>query len=158
MGASHLLLSAEDQKMSEVLFEFIEPYRKFAHDDAALEKLIAIGVVAWNISLLPNSEREDTFNKLSAELFHQTRSSLVRKLGSLIRKWMGTERDAGAETESREITDFKRIAHEMIERKLQRFAHNRRFIVSYQLNTTEDDVHLFVASTLQGLESKRAQV
>lgn len=44
--------------MSEVLLEFLAPYRHEAQDDAALERLIALAVVAWNVSLLPESEQE----------------------------------------------------------------------------------------------------
>jgi hypothetical protein len=149
MGASHVRAPGEGQKMSEVVFEFIEPYRNFAHDDAAFDQLIALGVMAWNIALLPPGEREKALDELSAELLPQKRASLVSKLGGLIRKWRGTGREAGADPESPVIGDIKRIAREMVERKLQHFAYNRRCIVSYQLNTTEDDVHLFVVSTLQ---------
>ncbi len=35
-----------------------------------------------------------------------------------------------------------------IERKLQHYAANQRFIVNYELSQTEDDIDLFVVSTL----------
>ena len=49
---------------------------------------------------------------------------------------------------SRDVEDFKQIVYELIERKLQHYAVNRRFIVHYELSQTEDDIHLSVASTL----------
>jgi hypothetical protein len=40
-----------------------------------------------------------------------------------------------------------------VEHKLRCFARNRRFIVSYYMEIDGDDVQLFVASTLEGLEA-----
>lgn len=55
------------EKMSEVLLEFIEPYMGFAKTDEDHKKLIDLAVVAWNASLLPESEKklEELFGRLS---------------------------------------------------------------------------------------------
>ncbi len=51
--------------MSEVLLDFIEPYRSFADTDEAVEKLVIIGITAWNVSMLPEDERDATITKLA---------------------------------------------------------------------------------------------
>ena len=50
--------------------------------------------------------------------------------------------------ESQEVAEFKQVVYELIGRKLQHYAKNQRFIVNYELSQTEDDIHLFVVSTL----------
>jgi hypothetical protein len=138
----------EDEKMSEVLLEFIEPYRHLARDDTALEKLIALGAVAWNVSLLPESERASALDQFATGLFRGKRFALLRRFGRMARNWMRRGRGVGADGESAEEADFKAMVYELIEQKLRRFAHNRRMIVSYQVNFTDGDVQVFVASTL----------
>jgi hypothetical protein len=151
-GPDHLYSSAEDQRMSEVLLEFIKPYRALAYDDAALEKLIGLGVVAWNVALLPSSEREDALNDLATNLFR--RETPVRKLSNSLRRWLGAGGKAETKKEAAEVREFKEIVYEMVEHKLRRFARNRRFIMSYHTEIKGDDIRLFVASTSEGVNPK----
>ena len=124
--------------MSEVLLDFIEPYRSFADTDEAMEKLVIIGITAWNVSMLPEDERDATITKLAIGAIGG--QSLVRRITSKIRTaLLGVSRD---------VEDFKQVVYELIERKLRHYAANQRFIVSYELSQTEDDIHLFVVSTL----------
>jgi Trm5-related predicted tRNA methylase len=138
--------------MSEVILEFIQPYRALAYDDAALEKLIGLGVVAWNVALLPSNQREDALDDLATDLFR--RETSITKLSNSIRKWIGVGRRAETKKEAAEVRDFKEIIYEMVEHKLRRFARNRRFIVSYHTEIKGDDVRVFVASTLEGINLK----
>jgi hypothetical protein len=138
--------------MSEVLLEFIKPYRELAQSDSDLQKLIGLGIVAWNVSLLPATEREGALNDLVTDLFRS--KNPIKRLSSLIRKWIGGSEKADKKTASVEVREFKQIVNEMVEHKLRRFARNRRFIVSYHMEINGDDVQLFVASTLEGLEAR----
>lgn len=123
--------------MSTVLLEFIEPYRESADTPEATKSLVALGALAWNLSLLPEHER-DSF--LAQALTKGTGgSSLVGRLATRI--------GAGVVGESRETADFKRIVHELVERKLRYYEENRRFILSYELSQTEGHIHLVVLST-----------
>lgn len=139
----------EDQKMSAVLLEFIAPYRDKAEDDAALERLISLGVIAWNIALLPESHRENSINEFASKLFTPSRINPRYWLGKL--KVFGFKAIGRKMEVSSEIADFRSVITEMIERKIHRFDKNRRGIVSYEVNMTSDQLHVFVISTLQGL-------
>ena len=138
--------------MSEVLLEFIKPYRELAQSDSDLQKLIGLGIVAWNVSLLPANEREGALNDLVTDLFR--RKSPIKRLSSLVRKWIGASEKADMKVASPEVTEFKQIVYEMVEHKLRRFARNRRFIISYHVEIDGDDVQLFVASTLEGIAAR----
>jgi hypothetical protein len=155
-SSSHLSPSIEDQRMSEVILKFIKPYQELAQGDSGLEKLIGLGVVAWNLSLLPSNEREDALNNLVTDLFRS--KSAIKRLGSMICSWIGVGQKTEAKVSSVEVTEFKRIVYEMVEHKLRRFARNRRFIVSYHVETAGEDMQLFVASTFEDIETKGKRV
>ena len=44
-------------KMSEVLEELVKPYREHAGTEEAYRNLLAVGVIVWNMTLLPEKER-----------------------------------------------------------------------------------------------------
>jgi hypothetical protein len=143
------ILSPPEEKMSGVVLEFLEPYRKFARDEAALEKLVALGVVAWNIALLPADEREAAVEKFAVAAFGLGRRTWLGRL----RDWFGS-RGGNANSASdlvvtHEHRDFKATIREMIERKLGVYPDNHRFIVDYRLTCDDEDVQLFVLSTLE---------
>jgi hypothetical protein len=139
--------------MSEVLLEFIEPYRNLAHNDSALKKLIALGVVAWNVSLLPEDQREKSLDDFASSLFARKRLWPIR-IKNWIHNVIRSKRAGEGKAQLPEVGDFKEIVYEMMERKLKHFTRNRRFIVSYQVEARDDDVQLFVASTLEGIGGK----
>jgi len=134
--------------MSAVLLEFIEPYRDEDLDDAVLENLIALGIVAWNVALLPPDKREESLNDCCAKLFRRRWLVRLADVGRWLRKFIGRRRAATLEVEPPVVADFKQVAHELIQRKLRSYPHNRRFIMDYQLTMTGDGVHLSVVSTL----------
>jgi hypothetical protein len=133
--------------MSEILLEFIAPYRDKALDDTALERLIALGAMAWNVALLPESKRETSIDELASKLFMPSRINPKY----WFRKLLVAGTMSGKMATSPEIVDFKDVINEMIDRKISRFNQNRRWIVSYQVNITPDDVHLSVVSTMHGI-------
>ena len=51
-------------KMSEVLEEFIAPYREFADTEEAFRKLLVTAVIAWNTALFSAEEREAHLEKM----------------------------------------------------------------------------------------------
>ena len=51
--------SAEDDiKMSEILEQFMEPYRDFDETEDAFRKLITLSILSWNMMLFPEKDRE----------------------------------------------------------------------------------------------------
>ena len=110
------------EKMSEVLEDFIEPYRDLADTEDAFRKLLNLGMLAWNAALLPEDQR---------------RAIIDETLGAGL---------------SRAFKSDRALAREFIEtlvrRKEEHFAANRRAIMSFELTDTGAGYHLSVASTL----------
>jgi hypothetical protein len=106
------------EKMSEVLLDFLSPYLKDADTREAFEKLIVIGIVAWNSAILPDDRSRETLR------------GLTKKLSLLDRIF------------------FKRFIKELIERKRKYFPDNKRLIASYHITDLGNDWHVSVASTL----------
>ncbi len=97
-----------EEKMSEVMLKFIEPYHQFATDDAAEDNLIKTAIMAWNMSLVP--EKENTI------LLKEGCKGMSRQVAE----------------------DFKHITAELIARKKKHFAHYKRAIINYQITRTND--------------------
>ena len=114
-------LSEMGNKLSKVLERFIEPYQHLATTLNEHKKLITVAALAWNVSLLPAGERE-------------------RMLNDAFKASMPSAEDKAAE-------DFNAMISEFIERKESLFSDDSRFIISYELEETENGYHLSVAST-----------
>lgn len=109
-------------KMSEVLEEFVEPYLDFARNRNQREKLFGIAVAAWNLAIMPESDRQQMINRLIEQGLKGN--------------------DPLAQQDTKEIID------EMICRKQALFADNKRYIVNFQLQDMGKTFHLSVVSTL----------
>ena len=105
-------------KMSELLLDFIDPYRDDTMSEFQLRTLLAAGILAWNAAMLPQESREKILDSAVHDAFSE-----------------------GAE-------EFREILSEMIERKQRYFARITRFILSYQLTMTPEGLHLDVLSSL----------
>jgi hypothetical protein len=114
---------AGQEKMSDVLEDFIEPYMGSVEDEDAHRKLLSLGVLAWNAALLPEDRRKAMIDDFVSKGFPPGSADLATKLRSLV--------------------------DSMVERKLAHFASNRRAIISFELKDTGRDFHLTVASTLE---------
>lgn len=53
-----------DAKMSEVLKDFIAPFRGIANTEEALHKLLLTATIAWNATLFPAMERMARLEKV----------------------------------------------------------------------------------------------
>ncbi|RME48076.1 MAG: hypothetical protein D6796_06800 [Caldilineae bacterium] len=107
-------------KMSEVLQEFIAPYQHIPEDEEAMHKLIITAVVAWNVALMPESDRADYLARFAKTLPKEVRE------------------------------DFYNIVGELIERKEKYFARHNRMIIDYELVDLGDAYHIAVISTMPG--------
>jgi hypothetical protein len=113
---------AGQEKMSEVLEEFVAPYRDQTDSEDAFRALLHLGMLAWNAAMLPEDERQDVVEELLREGF----SSAPKKV----------------QAEAREIVE------NLIRRKQEHFAANQRPIVSFELTDTGSEYRLFVASAV----------
>lgn len=109
--------SPPDQKMSDILMEFIRPYVDDFSSEAHLNKALAVGLVAWNAAIAPAGAGQ-----------------------SLIESCLGT-----LPSEVRE--DGRAVIARMLQRKLSCFANIKRFILSYELTMMPHGPHLVVLST-----------
>ncbi len=108
--------------MSDVLKDFIEPYKDMVDSDEAQRKLLTMAVLAWNAALLPDDRQKDMIDK-----------ALDKGLSDLpddIRK------------------DVRNFIDVMIARKKAYFSTIRRAIISFELEDRGKDFHLSVLSTL----------
>lgn len=108
-------------KMSEVLEEFIAPYRDIANTEAALRKLLVTAVVAWNSALFPVEEGKTHLEKVLEALPEEVRA------------------------------DGRAIISNLIERKKRYFSKYKRMIIDYEVTDTGKDYHLVVISTANEL-------
>jgi hypothetical protein len=109
-------------KMSEVLQAFVEPYLDLARNRGQREKLFSIAVIAWNLAIMPEKDRQPMIDQLINVGLKGT--------------------DPLAQQDTREIID------EFIDRKQKFFAKHKRYVVDFQLQDIGKQFHLSVASTL----------
>lgn len=117
-GRQIVLQPSGETKMSEVLLDFIEPYSEQWETEEELDMLLSLGLLAWNAALFSGRKRRQFIKSLQ-----QVVPPDVRR-------------------------DMSLIIKEMIQRKDEHFAANRRMIVDFQLTMTSEGPHLSVASTL----------
>ncbi len=107
-----------EERMSQVLTRFAEPYVRHAHSDKTYRTLMTLAVGAWNVSLLEPEKQADFLASLTGILPLPTRQK-----------------------------DLHDILLEMIERRKRFFADNHRFILEHQLTLVDGEFHLAVIST-----------
>jgi hypothetical protein len=112
--------AAGQTKMSEVLWEFLEPYAEHWRTLEDLEKLVTIATVAWNAALLPSPQREEFLQDMARAVPAEAREAM------------------------------RAIVLEMMRRKEHYFAGCKRAILGHELTMTPTGPYLEVASTLDG--------
>lgn len=104
-------------KMSEVLEDFVDPYREFAETKQAYQKLLTTAIVAWNVMLFPEKDRSSRLDELLATLPENVRR------------------------------DGRQIIEELMVRKERFFPQNKRMIIDFEVEDTGGKWHLSVVST-----------
>ncbi len=112
-----------DTKMSEVMWEFLEPYLEDAPTLEMLHKLVSVALVAWNVAILPATESPEEYLNESMQVIPPNLRA-----------------------------DFKAIVQEMVERKQKYFAQYTRPILDYELVDTGEGYHLSVVSLVDPKE------
>lgn len=107
----------DQEKMSDVLEAFIDPYIDDAPNDETYRKLISLGVIAWNTALMDE----------------ETQAEAIAHLEEVV--------------PVKERGDFRHALAELMARKQQIFPHNQRRILDYQLTDLGSQWHLSVVST-----------
>jgi hypothetical protein len=117
------------QKMSAVLLDYAEPLTAQlpVHDDKAFRNAIGVAVMCWNAALASRNEREEMLRQFASRT---------------------SDEDILPAEELREILDF------MVQRKMQLYKSNKRWIINYEIKSTKRDREVYVASTLEPKQVK----
>ncbi|MEA5464718.1 hypothetical protein [Leptothoe sp. PORK10 BA2] len=110
-------------KMSEVLEDFAEPYLPETNSLERRRMVFDMAIVAWNLAIMPEHQRQPALDKLFNDLMKGNKKEILKR-------------------------DLNDLIEEMVERKLELFPNNRRYILDCQLENIGDQFHLSVASTL----------
>jgi hypothetical protein len=117
-------LRIPNNKASAALIHLAEPLTSEADDTDAREKSLTLAMVAWNLSLLPESKRKE-------------------QMAGLL------EKAAASEDDRLEASSFLQpIIDALVSRKLQLYPLDRRFLVDLQVFETSDGYRVTVASAL----------
>ena len=109
-------------KMSEVLEDFIEPYREFAQTKEATRRLLTLATFAWNTALSPKPEQQEMIDQVLTDALIEGDKKLKAEIQDLIQ--------------------------ELIARKNRYFSEYKRMIIDFELKKVGSGYHLSVASTL----------
>ena len=111
-------------KMSAVVWDFIEPYKEYAPTYEALGKLIVLAILAWNASMLPDDKAKAMVEKVvdSQPLSQSDHDMMID------------------------------VVEDLIERRKEHFAHYTADILDYKLTETEDEFRLAVVSFVKSDE------
>jgi hypothetical protein len=52
--------TTRQEKMSKVLLDFVEPYTAGSDSDEEFQRIVLVGILAWNIALLPAELRQES--------------------------------------------------------------------------------------------------
>jgi len=113
------------EKMSAVVWDFMEPYMEYATTYEALGKLIVLALLAWNASILPDDEAKAAVERV-------------------------VDSQPLSKSDHEMMID---VVEDMMERKKKHFAHYTTAILDYELTETEDEFHLSVVSFVKGDEN-----
>lgn len=108
------------EKMSDVIWQFMAPYISYAEDLASMQKLVTIAAIAWNAAIMSEEDSADFLGNMIETLPADVREDAAAVIGDLIR------------------------------RKKRYFAQNKRLIVNMKVTDTGDGFHLAVAASMPG--------
>lgn len=122
MGKDIRFKTNEGEKMSDVLTDFIKPFRDdYNHSADQLKFLCQIAMVAWNETIDPRGRPDDLIEALSAHL---------------------SVNDANAFR-----NDLSLLLDDLMTRKKKHFAHNQRLMLGVEIVDLGDDFYIQVVST-----------
>ncbi|MCC7361945.1 MAG: hypothetical protein IT317_20845 [Anaerolineales bacterium] len=111
-----------DDKLSDLLGDFLAPYSQLAEDEQSYRNLLRIGIAAWNLALFPPDQHPALLDEL-----------------------VSPERLAVAEAARAEM---RALLEALVARKREKFAAEQRYIVDFDLRQGPEGFQLAVASTL----------
>lgn len=114
--------SGNDEKMSEVILDFVRPLAESMSIEIVDNRMLFPAVAGWNIALLPEEERNDAVE----ELIKKTGQDKDVEISLALRDLLGS----------------------FIERKLQFFKDNQRWILDWEVSKKGDQVLFDVTSTV----------
>ncbi len=117
-----VMTSNSEVKMSKVLKLFVAPYMNQARTRNRREKLFGLAIFAWNLALMPEDERQPMINQFITRDLKISDPSIQKDTGGLIQ--------------------------ELLARRLECFAGNQHYILSYELNNRGNQYQIAVASTI----------
>jgi hypothetical protein len=111
--------------VANALGVILEPYLIEASTPEEVERLLAMGTLAWNVSLLPPSEREREIRRFARKLFPPPRFRLIRLMYWGVLSWV-RRAPIGVDRVGTLLDDvaFEKLIHELIERKARLFPHD----------------------------------
>jgi hypothetical protein len=109
-------------KMSEVLEDFVEPYREEAKTKEATRRLLTLATIAWNAALFPKPEQQGMIDQMITDDLVEGDKKLKAEIQDLIK--------------------------ELIARKNCYFSEHKRMIIDFELKDEGRGYYLSVASTL----------
>jgi len=113
---------AGESKIADVFLKFIEPFKEYATTDEAMDKLVVLGICAWNAEVIAPDGRQKFLDTLTRDILAIT----------------GTEWR----------TQVQHIISSLGARKREMFAKDKRYIVSYRLNSAAAQYRLSMVSTV----------
>jgi hypothetical protein len=113
--------ATNEEKMSAVILQFVEPYKAEATSIQAYEKLIVLAMAAWNAALLEGEAQQ--------QMIEGVKETLLSSSGQ---EWNQA---------------LDQVLTQLIQRKERYFADNKRFIIDYRVSESEDEYNLAIAST-----------
>ena len=117
-------ITRAQQKMSEVILDFAEPFLEGIRDEESWETMIGFAILCWNIALTSEEEQEKSLSDRIAELVKSAKN------------------DPSA-------ADFLEvIGRLLLERKKALFPDNKRPILNYEIVGKGDSMTLLVTSAL----------
>jgi hypothetical protein len=93
-------------KMSEVLEDFVRPYRQEATTEEAMKKLLTLGVIAWNTALSDESERQGIIDQIITDALVQGDKNLKAEIKDLVKEMIARKELYFSECQ-RMIFDFE---------------------------------------------------
>jgi len=125
--ADEILRPQGADKLSERIRLIIQPYAAGVSDYSFYKMLVGLACLAWNTSL----RDEDEYPFLVDEFLEKTADETMDET-----------------MDKKTIVELRRLIHMLIDRKLELFPEDGRFIDNYQVENTASHFHIRIASTI----------